>query len=90
MLLTAYILAVGLLGWGRGQTHTAALSRTARGLLTVCTLELLIFGFILALACQPPVRVPVVLTVDELKQVLSAMTRTPQLVAKLLHFAFCT
>jgi membrane protease YdiL (CAAX protease family) len=50
-LITAYILAVGFLGLGRRGTHAAVLSRTAGGLLLVCVLELLAFGFIFGLAC---------------------------------------
>jgi len=51
MLITGYILAVGFLGLGRKGTHTAALSQTVGGLLSVCALELLIFGLIFGLAC---------------------------------------
>lgn len=50
-LITGYILAVGLLGLGRRRTHTAVLSHTVGGLLSVCTLELLVFGLIFGLAC---------------------------------------
>lgn len=51
ILITGYILAVGLLGLGRRRTHTAVLSHTAGGLLSVCALELLVFGLIFGLAC---------------------------------------
>jgi membrane protease YdiL (CAAX protease family) len=51
MLLTGYILAVALLGVGRSGTRAAALSHTAGGLLSVCALELLVFGLIFGLAC---------------------------------------
>lgn len=51
MLITGYVLAVGLLGLGRSGTHTAALSRTVGGLVSVCMLELLIFGLVFGLAC---------------------------------------
>ena len=51
LLITAYIVAVGLLGLGRQGTHVALLSRTAGGLLLVCGLELLIFGVVFGLAC---------------------------------------
>ncbi len=50
-LITGYILAVGFLGLGRRGTHTAVLSHTVGGLLSVCALELLIFGFIFGFAC---------------------------------------
>lgn len=51
ILITAYILAIGLLGLGRRGTHTAALSHTVGGLLLVCGVELLVFGLIFGLAC---------------------------------------
>jgi len=51
ILITGYILAVGLLGLGRRGTHTALLSHTVGGLLLVCALELLVFGLIFGLAC---------------------------------------
>jgi membrane protease YdiL (CAAX protease family) len=51
ILITGYVLAVGLLRLGRSGTHTAALSGTAGGLVSVCTLELLIFGLVFGLAC---------------------------------------
>jgi membrane protease YdiL (CAAX protease family) len=51
VLITAYLLVVGFLGLGRRGSHVAALSRTAGGLLLVCGLELLAFGFIFGLAC---------------------------------------
>ena len=50
MLMTAYILAAGLMGLGRRGSHTALLSHTVGGLLAVCALELLIFGLIFGLA----------------------------------------
>jgi membrane protease YdiL (CAAX protease family) len=51
ILITGYILAVGLLGLRRRGTHTAALSQTVGGMLSVCVLELLVFGLIFGLAC---------------------------------------
>jgi membrane protease YdiL (CAAX protease family) len=51
ILITGYILAVGLLGLGRRGTHTALLSRTVGGLVSVGMLELLIFGLVFGLAC---------------------------------------
>jgi membrane protease YdiL (CAAX protease family) len=51
MLITGYILAAGLLGLGRKGTHTALLSQTVSGLLSVCALELFVFGLIFWLAC---------------------------------------
>jgi len=43
------------------------------------------FGNIQAVRADRPVRVPVVLTADEVKRVISAMSGTPQLVVKLLY-----
>jgi membrane protease YdiL (CAAX protease family) len=51
ILIAGYILAVGLLGLGRRGTHTTLLSHTVGGLLSVCALELLLFGLIFGLAC---------------------------------------
>ncbi len=42
-------------------------------------------GQVNALRADRPVRVPVVLTVEEVRQVIGTMTGTPQLVAKLLY-----
>lgn len=50
LLITAYILATGLLGLGRRGTSAAMLSRTTGGLLVVCALELLAFGLVFGLA----------------------------------------
>jgi membrane protease YdiL (CAAX protease family) len=50
ILITGYILMVGLLGLKRIGTHTAALSQTAGGMLLVCALELLVFGLIFGFA----------------------------------------
>jgi integron integrase len=43
------------------------------------------FENVQAVRADRPVRVPVVLTVEEVKQVMAAMTGTPQLVVKLLY-----
>jgi site-specific recombinase XerD len=43
------------------------------------------FGRVEAVRADRPVRVPVVLTIQEVRQVLCAMRGTPQLVAKLLY-----
>lgn len=51
ILITGYILVLGLLGLGRRGTHSAALSQTAGGLLLVCALELGVFGLVFGLAC---------------------------------------
>jgi membrane protease YdiL (CAAX protease family) len=51
ILIAGYILAVGLLGLRRRGTHTAALSQTVGGMLSICALELLVFGLIFGLAC---------------------------------------
>ena len=51
ILITGYILTVGLLGLRRMGTHKAVLSQTAGGLLIVCVRELLVFGLIFGLAC---------------------------------------
>jgi membrane protease YdiL (CAAX protease family) len=51
LLITAYILVIGLLGLGRRGTAPAVLSRTTGGLLRVCALELLVFGSVFGLAC---------------------------------------
>ena len=51
ILITGYILVVGLLGLGRSGIHTALLSRSVGGLLAVCAVELLVFGLVFGLAC---------------------------------------
>ena len=51
VLITAYILVLGLVGLGRRGTTLPILSRTAGGLLRVCALELLAFGLVFGLAC---------------------------------------
>ena len=51
LLITAYILVVGLLGLSRkGGAREAALSHTAAGLLGRCAVELLVFGLVFGLA----------------------------------------
>ena len=50
ILITAYLLVVGFVGLGRRGTHTAILSQTVGGLLAVCAVELVLFGFIFGLA----------------------------------------
>lgn len=52
LLVSAYILVIGVIGWEHRATHrlTPALSHTPRGLLIVCTIELLIFALVLGLA----------------------------------------
>ena len=52
VLISAYILLVGVLGKARSEAreHFPVLSHTARGLLLVCAIELLVFGFVLGLA----------------------------------------
>lgn len=53
LLITAYILVIGIVGMGRTSGHHApALLHTARGLLLVCGVELLIFGAVFGLACR--------------------------------------
>ena len=51
-LISAYILLVGLFGMEHSEAHThiPALSHTPRGLLIVCTIELLVFALVLGLA----------------------------------------
>ena len=51
ILITGYILAVGLLGLGRRGSHTAVLTQTVGGMLFVCALRLLVFGLVFGLAC---------------------------------------
>lgn len=51
LLITAYIMVIGLSGLGRRGTNAAMLSRTTGGLLRVCALELLAFGVVFGLAC---------------------------------------
>jgi membrane protease YdiL (CAAX protease family) len=52
LLITAYILLVGVLGRVRSEARVyfPVLSHTARGLLLVCTIELLVFALVLGLA----------------------------------------
>ena len=50
ILISAYVLAVGALGWSRSALHTPVLSHKPGGLLLVCALELVTFGFVFGLA----------------------------------------
>ena len=50
LLVAAYPLVVGLVGWQRSRLHGPALRHGPRGLLAVCGLELLIFGMVFGLA----------------------------------------
>ena len=51
-LISGYILLVGVFGreHSEAHAHTPALSHTCRGLLIVCTIELLVFALVLGLA----------------------------------------
>lgn len=51
ILLSAYLLVAGAVGWSRGSSHGPVLSRNVAGLLIVCAVELLVFGLVLGLAC---------------------------------------
>jgi hypothetical protein len=51
ILIAGYVVAAGLLGWGRRGTHTAIFSQSVGGLVLVCAVELFVFGFIFGLAC---------------------------------------
>lgn len=50
LLFAAYPLMIGLLGFGQDEARGPALSSDARGLLMVCTEQMVIFGVILGLA----------------------------------------
>jgi membrane protease YdiL (CAAX protease family) len=50
ILITAYLLVVGAVGWSRSGSHVPVLSDKASSLLFVCALELLIFGLVFGLA----------------------------------------
>ncbi len=49
-LIGFYPLAVGLIAWGRPETHGPALSHNTRGLLIVCAAELFIFAALFTVA----------------------------------------
>jgi len=49
LLIGAYPLLVGLVGWGRLDIHGPALSHRAKGLILVCTVELLVFALVFGL-----------------------------------------
>jgi membrane protease YdiL (CAAX protease family) len=51
LLITGYLLLVGMRGLGRQKSHGPALLHSARGLLLVCGLEVAIFGTVFGLAC---------------------------------------
>jgi membrane protease YdiL (CAAX protease family) len=51
ILIAAYFLVGGMLGLGRKKLHAPVLTHTTSGLLFVCALELLTFGFVFGLAC---------------------------------------
>ena len=50
ILVTSYILVLAFVGLARNKSHQPALSHTAGGLLFVCAMELLSFGFVFGLA----------------------------------------
>jgi len=50
LVLGAYPVVVGILGAGRATSGRPALSHSARGLLTICGIELLVFGSVFAIA----------------------------------------
>ncbi len=50
ILITSYLLLVGVVGLARNKSDHPALSHTAGGLLLVCAMELLLFGFVFGLA----------------------------------------
>jgi membrane protease YdiL (CAAX protease family) len=50
ILVTSYIFVLTLVGLARSKSHQPALSHTAGGLLFICTMELLLFGFVFGLA----------------------------------------
>jgi membrane protease YdiL (CAAX protease family) len=50
ILVTSYILVVAVAGLARNKSTHPALSQTAGGLLLICTVELLTFGFVLGMA----------------------------------------
>jgi membrane protease YdiL (CAAX protease family) len=51
LLITAYIVTIGLLGVRRKPSHVPALLHGPEGLLLVCGFELVLFGSIFGLAC---------------------------------------
>jgi hypothetical protein len=50
ILVTFYIIGLAVVGLARNKPDQPALSHTARGLLLVCTVELLSFGFVFGMA----------------------------------------
>jgi membrane protease YdiL (CAAX protease family) len=51
VLIAGYVLVLGALGWQRRETRMPALTSNVSGLLLVCSVELLIFGSVFAIAC---------------------------------------
>jgi membrane protease YdiL (CAAX protease family) len=51
ILITGYVLVIGIYGLGQRGTHRAMLSSTVGGLLWACVFQLLIFGLTFGLAC---------------------------------------
>ncbi len=51
LLIGGYPLVLGALGWSRSELREPALTRTVKGLLIVCAVELAVFGVIFGLAC---------------------------------------
>ncbi|HEV7928139.1 MAG TPA: CPBP family intramembrane glutamic endopeptidase [Verrucomicrobiae bacterium] len=51
ILITAYMFALTAVGLVRSESHQPALSHSASGLVYVCVLELLLFGFVFGMAC---------------------------------------
>lgn len=51
VLITFYLLALAAIGLTRKKSNHPALSHTASGLLLVCLLELVSFGFVFGMAC---------------------------------------
>jgi membrane protease YdiL (CAAX protease family) len=50
ILITSYLLVVAVVGLARNKSYQPALSHTASGLLFVCAMELLSFGFVFGIA----------------------------------------
>jgi len=51
ILITVYMFGLTAIGLSRRESHRPALSHTTSGLVTVCALELLLFGFVFGMAC---------------------------------------
>jgi hypothetical protein len=50
VLITAYPLVLGVVGWGQAGVRGPALTHTAKGLVVVCVVELAVFGAVFGLA----------------------------------------